>query len=84
MPARFYWKSLSGGNAIPLIFESINGNTNPFDPSHQVTVGADIDATLALPGYAHTFSLFDRSAMAALIVPMGRIKSDVTVNGQHD
>jgi hypothetical protein len=80
MPARFYWKSLSGANALPLIVESINGNTNPFDPADRVTVGADIDGTLALPGYAHTFSLFDRSAMAALIVPMGRVSSDVTVN----
>lgn len=81
MPARFYWKSLSGGNAMPLIFESINGNTNPFDPSHHVTADADIEAALALPGYARTFSLLDRSAMAALVVPMGRIKSDATVNG---
>ncbi len=81
MPARFYLKTLSGGNAIPLIFESVSGNTNPFDPSHHVTAGADIDATLALTGYAHTFSLLDRSAMAALLVPMGRISSDVTVVG---
>lgn len=81
MPARFYWKSLSGANALPLIFESINGNTNPFDPSHRVTADADIDATLALPGYAHTFSLLDRSTMVAFIFPMGRISSDVTVNG---
>jgi len=81
MPARFYWKTLSGGNAIPLIFQSVSGNTNPFDPSHHVTAGADIDATLALTGYAHTFSLLDHSAMAALLVPMGRISSDVAVAG---
>ena len=37
MPARFYWKTLAGGEAVPLIVESINGNTNPFDPAHMVT-----------------------------------------------
>ena len=36
---------------------------------------------MALAGYAHTFSLFDRSAMAAIILPMGRISGDVTVVG---
>jgi hypothetical protein len=77
-PARFYLDTLSGGNAVPLIFESINGNTNPFDPAHTVISGADFDATLALPGYAHTFSLFDRAAMVAIILPMGRISGDVT------
>jgi len=31
--ARFYWKTLSDGNAVPLIVNSISGNTNPFDPA---------------------------------------------------
>ena len=62
VPARFYWKSLSGANAVPLIFNSISGNTNPFDPSHQVTPGGNVDATLALFGYGHTFSLGGRAA----------------------
>lgn len=82
MPARFYWKTLSDGNAMPLIVESLSGNTNPFDSSHLVTPGADFDATLAMVGYARTFSLFDRSAMAAIIMPMGRISGDVTVAGR--
>ena len=82
VPARFYWKTLSGGNAVPLILESINGNTNPFDSAHTVTAGADFDATLALLGYARTFSLFDRSAVAAVIMPMGRVSGDVTVAGR--
>jgi len=77
-PARFYLDTLSGSNAVPLIFESISGNTNPFDPAHTVTSGADFDATLALVGYAHTFSLFDRAAMGAIILPMGRISGEVT------
>jgi hypothetical protein len=82
VPARFYWKSLSGGNGMPLIFESLSGNTNPFDPSHTVTTGANFDATMALAGYAHTFTLLDRSAMAAVILPMGRISGEVSAAGK--
>jgi len=82
VPARFYWKTLSGANAVPLIVESISGNTNPFDPAHTVTPGANFEATLAMPGYARTFSLFDRAAMAAILLPMGRISGDVTVAGK--
>ena len=82
LPARFYWKSLSDSNAVPLIVESISGNTNPFDSAHTVTPGADFSATMALTGYARTFSLFDRAALAAIIVPMGRISGDVMVAGR--
>jgi hypothetical protein len=67
---------------VPLIINSINGNTNPFDPAHIVTPGGDVDATLALAGYARTFSLLDRAAMAAILLPMGRISGDVTVAGK--
>jgi hypothetical protein len=82
VPARFYWDTLSGSSAVPLIFESISGNTNPFDPAHIVTPDANFDATMAIAGYARTFSLFDRSAMAAILLPMGRISGDVTVAGR--
>jgi hypothetical protein len=82
MPARFYLDTLSGSSAVPLIFESISGNTNPFDPAHVVVPGADFEATLAMAGYAQTFSLFDRSAMAAIILPMGRISGDASVAGK--
>jgi len=82
LPARFYWKTLSDANAVPVIFESISGNTNPFDPGHTVTPGASFDATIALAGYARTFSLFDRSTMAAIIFPMGRVSGEVTAAGR--
>ena len=82
VPARFYLKSLDGASGVPLIVNSISGNTNPFDPSHRVTAGANFDATLAIGGYAHTFSVADRSAMAAILFPMGRISGDVTVAGK--
>lgn len=77
-PARFYLDTLSGGNAVPLIYETISGNTNPFDPSHQVTAGANFEATMAMGGYAKALPLFDRSALAAIILPMGRISGEVT------
>ncbi len=82
VPARFYWKPLSGTNAVPLIFQSLSGNTNPFDPAHNVSADADIDATIATAGYAKFFPLFDRAAMAAILLPMGRISGDVTVAGR--
>ena len=82
VPARFYWKSLSDANGVPVIFNSMSGNSNPFDEAHLVTPGANFDATVAIAGYAHTFSLFDRASMAAILVPMGRISGDVTVAGK--
>jgi hypothetical protein len=82
VPARFYWKTLSDANAVPVIFQSVSGNTNPFDPGHTVTAGANIDATIALAGYARTFSLLDRAAMAAILLPMGHISGEVTAAGR--
>lgn len=82
VPGRFYWKTLSYASAVPLIYESISGNTNPFDPSHTVTPGSNFDATMALAGYALTFPLADRSAMAAILVPMGRISGEVSMAGK--
>jgi hypothetical protein len=82
LPARSYWKTLSGANGVPLVFNSINGNTNPFDPAHIVVPGAKIDATLGMAGYLRAFSLFDRAATAAIILPMGRISGDVTIGGR--
>jgi hypothetical protein len=77
VPARFYWKSLSGANAVPVIFNSLSGNTNPFDPSNRVTPDANFDATMALTGWARTYTLGERSAMGAIILPMGRVSGGV-------
>jgi hypothetical protein len=82
VPPRFYWKTLSGANAVPLIVTSMSGNTNPFDSALTITPGADFEGTLALAGYARTFALFDRAAMAAVLLPMGRISGDVAVAGE--
>jgi hypothetical protein len=67
---------------VPVIVNSISGNTNPFDPGHTVSPGSDIDATLAIVGYAHAFAIADRAAMAAILLPMGRVSGDVTTAGR--
>ena len=81
VPGRSYWKTLSGANAVPLIVESMNGNTNPFDPSYTVSPGANVTATMGLVGYLRAFSLFNHATTAAIIVPVGRISGDVDVAG---
>ena len=81
VPPRFYWKSLAGGNAVPVIFQSMSGNTNPFDPANTVNADASFEGTLAMVGYARTFALFDRAALAAVIVPMGNVSADFVVAG---
>ena len=80
-PPRTYGKYLSGSDALPLLYESISGNSNPFDPSHNVQSNTTFDATVEIAGYAHTFSLFDRSAVATVLFTMGRLSSDVIVAG---
>jgi hypothetical protein len=82
-PARFYWKTLSDANAVPVIVNSISGNTNPFDPAHvAVSTDAQVDATMALGGYARTLTFFERSAIVAVLVPMGRLSGSATVGGR--
>jgi Putative MetA-pathway of phenol degradation len=81
-PARFYWKTLSDANAVPVIVNSISGNTNPFDPAHiVVSTDAQVDATMALAGYARTFTFFGRAAVGAFIAPMGRLSGSATIAG---
>jgi len=80
-PAHFYWKTLSGANGVPLIVESINGNTNPFDPSHNVNPGAYVNATMAMVGYAKFLPLFDRATMISVIFPMGHISAETIIAG---
>ena len=81
VPARFYWKTLTGTNAVPLIGMSVSGNVNPVDPASGVGADADVEATVAIVGYARTFAILDRAAMAALLLPVGRVKGDVTIFG---
>jgi hypothetical protein len=79
---RFYWKGLNGTNAIPLIFSSQSGNANPSDASNTVIPGADFSATMSLAGYARMVPVFKRSAMIAVMLPMGRISGDLSLYGK--
>jgi hypothetical protein len=79
--ARFYWKGLMGTNAVPVITNSLSGNANPFDPSNFVIPGSDFSATMSSAGYAKMLPVLKRSALVSVIVPMGRISSDLTLNG---
>jgi len=81
IPPRFYWKSLSGGNAVPLIFQSLSGNANPMDPAYVVSPNSSVDANVLIAGYARTMTLFDRSVTLAVLEPMGRISGNATVFG---
>ena len=81
VPARFYWKTLSGATAVPLVFQSVGGNTNPFDPAGKVLPDGNIGATMSLVGYGKFLPLFDRAAMIAVMVPMGRMSGELTVAG---
>lgn len=76
---RFYWKTLMGTNAVPVIQSSLGGNANPLDLSHNVVPGSNFEATMTMAGFAKFLPVFKRSAMVSVIFPMGRISSDVTV-----
>ena len=79
--ARFYWKTLMGMNAIPVIGNSMGGNANPVDPSLTVLPGSDFTATMSMAGYAKMLPLFKRSAMVSILAPMGRISGEVSLDG---
>lgn len=78
---RFYWKGLMGTNAIPVIYNSMSGNANPMDPSHQVVPGSNFEAITTMAGFAKMLPIRKRAAMVSLIVPMGRLSGEATLNG---
>jgi hypothetical protein len=82
IPPRFYWKSLAGGNAVPVIYQSLSGNANPLDPADVVSADAQVDANVALVGYAKLLPLFDRTLTIAVLEPVGRISGTTTVAGK--
>jgi hypothetical protein len=82
VPARFYWKTLSGANAVPLIYNSMSGNTNPLDPAHLVSPGSEVEANVAIGGYGRAFTLLGRGALVAVLVPMGNISGEATAASQ--
>jgi hypothetical protein len=83
VPPRFYWKSLSGANAVPVIFQSLSGNANPIDPAHLVSPDSSVDANVLVAGYAKMLPLFDRTLTLAVLEPMGRISGSTSFAGQN-
>ena len=83
VPPRFYWQSLSGANAVPVIFQSLSGNANPIDPAHFVSpdISGSVDANVLVAGYAKMLPLFERTLTLAVLEPMGRISGDAIVDG---
>jgi hypothetical protein len=81
VPPRFYWKSLSGTNAVPVIYQSLSGNANPLDPAQVVSDNTHFEADVAIVGYAKLLPLLNRSAMLAVLVPTGRATARSTIVG---
>lgn len=79
--ARFYWKGLMGTNAVPVIVNSMGGNANPFDPAQTIIPGSNFEATMSMAGYAKMLPIRKRSALISVIVPMGRISGEGSLNG---
>jgi len=79
VPARFYWKTLVGTNAVPVLGMSLAGNANPLDPAHSVLANADLQATVLIGGFAKIMEVFGRSGMVAVLMPMGRVSGEATV-----
>jgi len=77
VPARFYWKTLQGTHAVPVIAMSASGNTNPLDRSRKFDPSASLSADIALAGYARMLPFGNKAGMLAVLVPMGRIDGDV-------
>jgi len=76
VPPRFYWKTLQGTSAIPVIALSVSGNVNPLDPSLHLDPSASLSADVAIAGYAKMFPVWNKAAMLAVLVPMGRIEGE--------
>ena len=82
VPPRFYWKNLIGGSAVPVIYMDMSGNANPLDPAQFVIPESSVSASVALGGYARTFTLFNRSALVAALLPVGRISGEGSLFGR--
>jgi len=81
VPPRFYWKTLQGMNAVPVIAMSVSGNVNPLDPSKFLDPSVSLSAEVAIAGYAKMFPVWNKAAMLAVLVPMGRIEGDFINTG---
>ncbi|MEK6248206.1 MAG: transporter [Planctomycetales bacterium] len=81
VPPRFYWKTLQGTNAVPVIAMSVTGNSNPLDPSHTFDPSASLSADIAIAGFAKMMPFGKKAGMLAVLLPMGRIEGDFVAGG---
>ena len=79
---RSYWKGLSGTNVVPVIYTTVSGNTNPFDPSHTVLGDSSFDATLMMAGFARALAVSDRAATVSVLFPMGSLTGQAVADGK--
>jgi len=82
VPPRFYWKTLQGTNAVPVIAMSVSGNTNPLDPSHIFDPASNLSADVAIAGFAKILPVWNKAAMLAVLMPMGRIEGEFLAGRQ--
>ena len=76
---RTHWKGmLTETNIFSLTYMHASGNVNPVDPTHTILPGADFSADLALVGYSRSLSLFDRTSVATVLLPVGELQGETT------
>jgi len=80
--ARFYWKGFMGTSAVPVIVNSMGGNANPLDPAQNIIPGSNFEATMCMAGYAKMLPIRKRSVLISVIVPMGRIAGEASLDGR--
>ena len=81
VPPRFYWKTLQGTNAIPVIAMSTSGNTHPLDPSRPFDPSASVSADIVIAGFAKIMPFGNKAGMLAVLLPMGRVEGDFNTVG---
>jgi len=81
VPPRFYWKTLQGTNAVPVIAMSASGNSNPLDQSNVFDPSASVSADIAIAGFAKIMPFWNKAGMLAVLLPMGRIEGDFLAGG---
>lgn len=78
---RTHWKEmLTDTNIVNLTYLHGSGNVNPLDPAYSIMLGVDADFTadVMLVGYSRSFALFDRTAVASVLWPVGELQADTT------
>jgi hypothetical protein len=72
---------LTDTNILSLTYLAGSGNVNPLDPTYSVMLGgsADFTSDIMLVGYSQSFALFDRTAVASIMFPVGELQANTTV-----